>query len=80
MNYSEPTIKKCYIGPYPRLMPNGMNDELPKVKVVFDTGEEKTLFDFYPDELEFTEDEFIGLTESEALILKFEKDKRYIQS
>lgn len=80
MNSSEPTIKKCYIGPYPRLMPEGMKDELPKVKVQFDNGEEKTLFEFYPDELSFSEQEFIGLNENEALNLKFEKDRNYIQS
>lgn len=46
MNSSEPTIKKCYIGPYPRPMPEGMKDELPKVKVQLDNGKEKTLFEF----------------------------------
>ena len=80
MNSSEPTINKCNIGPYPRPMPEGMIDELPKVKVQFDNGEEKTLFEFYPDEISFSEQEFIGLTENEALRLIFEKDRKYIQT
>jgi len=38
------------------------------------------LFDYYPDEISFTPDEFIGLTAKEARTLKFEKDKAYLQS
>ena len=57
-----------------------MFDPMPTVRAQFDNGEEKTLFEFYPDEISFTEDEFIGLTEEEAHLLKFEKDKRYVQS
>ena len=52
----------------------------PKVKVQFDNGEEKTLFEFYPDEISFSENELIGLTEEAAHRLRFEKDKKYIQS
>ena len=76
----EPIIVECTIGPYPRPMPQGMSDTLPKVTVRFNNGEEKTLFDFYPDEISFFETEFIGLTEESALKLRSEKDKRYIQS
>jgi len=32
-----------------------------QVKVQFNNGEEKTLFEFYPDEISFSENEFIGL-------------------
>ena len=53
---------------------------MPEVKVQFNNGDEKTLFEFYPDEISFKESEFIGLTEESARRLKFEKDKRYIQS
>jgi len=80
MNHKEPVIIKCSIGSYPRPMPEGMSDPMPKVKVQFDNGEEKTLFEFYPDEISFSENEFIGLTEESAHRLRFEKDKKYIQS
>ena len=61
-------------------MSHGMFDQMPEVKVQFDNGDEKKLFEFYPDEICFEESEFIGLTEESARRLKFEKDKRYIQS
>ena len=80
MTISAPKIIKCEIGPYPRPMPQGMNDKMPEVKVTLDNGEELVLFDFYPDEISFTESEFIGLTIEEAKKLKFEKDLKYIQS
>jgi hypothetical protein len=80
MNTKEPLIVKCTIGPYPRPMEEGMFDPMPEVKVQFNNGDEKTLFEFYPDEISFKESEFIGLTEESARRLKFEKDKRYIQS
>jgi hypothetical protein len=80
MKATHPVIVKCTIGPYPRPMSQGMLDPMPEVKVQFNNGEEKTLFEFYPDEISFKESEFIGLTEEFAWRLKFEKDKRYIQS
>ena len=80
MAFNKPIIVGCSIGPYPRPMPQGMLDPMPKVRVRFDNGEEKTLFEFYPDEISFTEKEFVGLTEESAFRLKFEKDKSYIQS
>ena len=80
MKAIEPVIVKCSISTYPRPMPEGMFDPMPAVKVRFDNGEEKTLFEFFPDEISFTEDEFIGLTEEEAHQLRIEKDIKYIQS
>lgn len=80
MKATEPVIVKCSIGPYPRPMEQGMFDPMPMVKVQFNNSEEKTLFEFYPDEISFEESEFIGLTEESARRMKFEKDKRYIQS
>ena len=80
MNTKEPIISYCSIGPYPKPMPQGMLDPMPKVRVRFDNGEEKFLFEFYPDEISFTEAEFIGLTEESAQILKFDRDKRFLQS
>jgi len=61
-------------------MPEGMLDPMPQVIVQFDDGSKKTIFEFYPDELSFIEDEFIGLTEEQARKLKVEKDIKYLQS
>jgi hypothetical protein len=80
MNPKNLVIIKCSIGPYPRPMGQGMFDPMPKVKVKFNNGDEKTLFEFYPDEISFRESEFIGLNEESARRLKFEKDKKFIQS
>lgn len=80
MILAKPKIVSCSIGPYPRPMPQGMLDPMPKVRVRFDNGEEKTLFEFYPDEISFEESEFIGLTEESAYGSKFEKDRSFIQS
>ena len=80
MKPTDPIIVKCIISPYPRPMSEGIFDPMPEVKVQFNNGLEKTLFEFYPDEISFKESEFIGLTEESARRLKFEKDKKYIQS
>ena len=80
METTEPTIVECTIGLYPRPMPLGMNDQMPSVRVILNNGEENTMFEFYPDEISFTESEFIGLTVESAKRLKFDKDIQYIQS
>lgn len=38
------------------------------------------LFSFYPDEIQFYTDDFIGLTEAEAFRLKRNRDRNYLQS
>lgn len=78
--YKEPVIVKCTIGPFPRPMPEGMWDKMPAVNVTFSDGTEKSLFEFYPDEISFSESEFIGLTIAEARNLKTQKDLIFIQS
>ena len=80
MKRPEPIIVKCEIGPYPRPMPEGMFDPMPEVRVFFDNGDEKILFDFFPDEISFNENEFIGLTEEAAIRLRTEKDIKFLQS
>ena len=80
MKPDNPVIVKCSIGPFPRPMSEGTFDPMPEVKVQFNNGDEKTLFELYPDEISFKESEFIGLTVESARRLNFEKDKRYIQS
>lgn len=68
-------IVKVEIGPYPK---DFFDMVKPKVKAWFDDGSEKDLFEFYPDELNFTESEFIGLTETQANQLHFKKDQQYL--
>lgn len=60
-------------------MPTELLDDMPQVYVTIN-GKEEYLFEYYPDELTFTPEEFIGLTTDEARHLKFEKDKMYLQS
>jgi hypothetical protein len=59
-------------------MPKDFGDEMPKVYGTFEDGTEQFLFDYYPDEISFTEKEIIGLTPEEARHLKFLKDKNYL--
>nr|WP_298657075.1 hypothetical protein [uncultured Flavobacterium sp.] len=73
-------ITSARITPLPRPMPQGMFDKMPEVHVKTDDGREHYLFQYYPDEISFTEKEFIGLTLDEARRLKFKKDKAYLQS
>lgn len=40
----------------------------------------KLLFTYYPNELVFDADEFIGLTEEDALDLHWQRDLEYFQS
>jgi len=60
--------------------PKGWLDPMPKVIATFEDNSVVELFEYYPDEISFTESEFIGLTEDEARHLKFVKDKNFLQS
>jgi len=73
-------IIACEITAMPRPMPEGMFDDMPKVIVTFEDGHVEELFSFFPDEISFTEKEFLGLTETEARQRKFLKDKDFLQS
>jgi hypothetical protein len=74
-------ITNAKIGPMPRPIPKGVFfDPMLGVTVTFEDGTEKNLFTFYPDEISFTEKEFVGLTEQEALQLRHKKDVGYLQS
>jgi hypothetical protein len=53
---------------------------LPEVFATLDDGREVRLFDYYPDELSFSESEFVGLTETEGRRLKVTKDAAYLRS
>ena len=61
-------------------MPKCFFDPMPQVYVTLDDGNKVFLFDYYPDEISFTPNEFVGLTMDEARHLKFNKDKQYLQS
>jgi len=74
-------IVAAVIGPMPRPIedPAGIFDRMPSVTVTFEDGQVKELFCFYPDELTFTETEFIGLTEQQAYALRLQKDIDYLK-
>lgn len=73
------TIVDAEIGPMPRPMPHGMFDPMPYVKVRYSDGSEEKLFEFYPDEISFRADEFLGLTREQALALRQDKDVAYLR-
>lgn len=75
---TERIIAACKIGPYPKSFADFFN--MPKVAVTYDDGTEETLFTFYPDELSFSEREFIGKTRTEAMALRHRKDVAYLRS
>jgi hypothetical protein len=60
--------------------PKSLFDPLPQVYVTLENGVEEFLFDYYPDEISFTPNEFIGLTLQECRHLKFIKDKQFLTS
>jgi hypothetical protein len=61
-------------------LPKSLRDPLPEVWVRFEDGNEEKAFDYYPDELSFQPQEFVGLTVSEARALKVKKDLDYLRS
>jgi hypothetical protein len=61
-------------------MPKGLFDSMPKVFVTFENGQEEFLYEFYPEEIMFKENEFVGLTREEAISLKTKKDLAYLRS
>jgi hypothetical protein len=80
---SEPVITAAQITETKSDKPLSMNtifDAMPKVIATFSDGREIELFSYYPDEISFTPDEFIGLTERQARKLRHDKDVRYLQS
>jgi hypothetical protein len=59
-------------------MPDELFDPMPQVYVTMEDGKEQFLFDYYPDEISFTPNEFVGLTIEECRHLKFQKDRRFL--
>ena len=50
------------------------------VEAEFSDGTSKRLFQFYADEIQFTEQEFIGLTAEQAGALRHDRDVMYLMS
>ena len=61
-------------------MPKSLFDPMPEVIATFEDSSEKSLFSFYPDEIQFKDNEFIGLTEDQARDLKRKKDLAFLRS
>jgi hypothetical protein len=60
--------------------PKSLFDPMPRVFVTTEDGVEHFLYQYYPDEISFTESEFIGLTLEECGRLYTEKDLKYLKS
>lgn len=61
-------------------LPKHLGDALPEVWVTLSDGTIKMLFTYYPDEVSFDEKDLLGLTEEEARLLKFGRDRAHLQS
>lgn len=61
-------------------LPKRLGDPLPEVWARFADSSEKMLFTYYPDEISFQESDFVGLTEDEARLFKFGRDRVFLQS
>lgn len=60
-------------------LPQRLGDPLPEVWVTREDGSEVMAFDYYPDELTFSGDEFVGLTLEECRLFKFGRDRAFLQ-
>lgn len=62
-------------------LPSSIFDPMPQVWVRTEgSDEEQKLFEYYPDEISFSPDEFVGLTLEEGKRLKFDKDVDFLKS
>lgn len=61
-------------------LPQRLGDPLPEVWVTCEDGSETKVFDFYPDEISFSGAEFVGLTIDECRLLKFGRDRAFLQN
>lgn len=60
-------------------LPQQIGDPLPEVWAKFADGPEKLLFTYFPDEISFQESDFVGLTEEQATLFKFGRDRAFLQ-
>lgn len=75
-----PTLPAIIVHAKISKMPESLFDAMPQVEVIFDDGSTCSLFSYYPDEISFTAEEFIGLTRGQAIELRHKKDVAYLQS
>lgn len=61
-------------------MPRQIFDPMPQVYVTTEDGSEHYLWEYYPDEISFSANEFVGLEYEDARRLKFIKDRAYLRS
>jgi hypothetical protein len=61
-------------------LPECFGDPLPVVWVTLEDGHDEELFEYYPDEISFDTQEFLGLTISEARALRAKKDVDFLRS
>lgn len=61
-------------------MPKKFGDPMPFVTVTYEDTTTEILFEYYPDEISFTPQEFIGKTKEQALQLRHDKDVAYLRS
>ena len=57
-----------------------MFDPNPAVHVTFEDGSKEKLFEYFSDELSFSETEFVGLTRDQAFDLRHGRDVSYLRS
>lgn len=72
----EPRIVNSTIAGFPETLADLSTAQ---VFVTYDSGETEELFSYYPDEISFVSVEFLGLTRSQALRLKFVRDRAYLR-
>ncbi len=62
-------------------LPSSLFDPMPQVWVQIEgSDEEQKLFEYYPDEIAFSPDEFVGLSLEEGKRLKFNKDVDFLKN
>lgn len=60
-------------------LPKRLGDPLPEVWVTLEDGSDHKLFEYYPDEITFAAEDFVGLTLEEARLFKFGRDRAFLQ-
>ncbi|WP_039994417.1 hypothetical protein [Gordonia otitidis] len=70
-------IVSATVGAFPKDL---VDVAMPNVTVTYSDGNTEMLFTFYPDEISFTADEFVGLTRQQALSMRRHRDTEYLQT
>ena len=72
----QPVITSCDVGK----MPKSWFDAMPEITVVLSNGASASLGTYYPDEIKFVADTFIGKTLDAAKEIIRKRDVAYLQS